>query len=468
MKTTLKRLIAAILIMGSVCSDSFGGIPTVADYPSIQAALDANPGQMVLVPDGDHLIQKKIRISRDGSGLYGYGRILQEDPEQPILEIEGAEGVRVCDLTFSRAEGKQEARAPGVLILDCTDTLLDGVRVLDNHASEGSIDLRDCVRCIVRDCEVTNYKRITVDDRTESDLYGYAFHAIDGHGILVRFSQGTRVTDNRVVENRLLPTPEIKEKHNLGQLTPGKKPNHVGELASDVFRRGSVTNWHQGSAIMVSSPESTDHTIITGNYIENCAQGIDIHSDHVICSRNIVKCGMMGVKATHGSRNLIITENQLNRIDLWGIILNPGALSHAAEAASEGKSQRAANVDGGTIIAENIISDYGYGHEYWNWGGASEDKKGSYAIALYEGQLPTNPPLRDVLIQGNVVYDHGRDQILVDGEPKVAPPRYRYAIYVGPWGESNEKGPTYPTGIRFEGNLLHPGLAGISNVELTP
>ncbi|MCC6487606.1 MAG: hypothetical protein IT364_08895, partial [Candidatus Hydrogenedentes bacterium] len=64
----------------------------------------------------------------------------------------------------------------------------------------------------------------------------------------------------------------------------------------------------------------------------------------------------------------------------------------------------------------------------------------------------------DVLIQGNIVYDSGRDQILVDGVPQTAPPRYEYAVFITP--------EPAPTGLRFSDNLFHPGRAGISNLPL--
>jgi hypothetical protein len=265
-----------------------------------------------------------------------------------------------------------------------------------------------------------------------------------------------------------LPTRELKAKHRLGALTQGRHPTKAGRLGVTAVLRGYVNNWHQGSAIVVTSPEKTRHTIIRGNTIENAAQGIDLHCDYVVCTGNVVNHGMMGIKATHGSRHLIISNNLLTHIDLWGILLNPGAASHRAEPARGNQPARPANVDGGTIVANNIITDYGYGHEYWNWGGASDDGGSSYAIAIYEGQLDSNPPLRAVLIQGNIVYDTGRDGVIVDGKPKVLPPRYRYAVYVGGWDSRAERGPSSPKNIRFSNNLLHPGTQGVTNIPLGP
>ena len=147
-------------------------------------------------------------------------------------------------------------------------------------------------------------------------------------------------------------------------------------------------------------------------------------------------------------------------MDLWGILLNPGASSHAAGPASEGKEARPANVDAGIIIANNIITDFGYGHEFWNWGGKSEAHDGSYAIAFLAGQLESNPPLTDILVQGNLVYDTGRDGIVTgSGEIANEGPRYKWAVCIEPGGKA-------PVNMRFEANLLRPGTSGIANVEL--
>ncbi len=41
------------------------------DYPSLQAAIDANPGCMVYVPNGDHLLTETVMIKTTGTGLCG-------------------------------------------------------------------------------------------------------------------------------------------------------------------------------------------------------------------------------------------------------------------------------------------------------------------------------------------------------------------------------------------------------------
>ncbi|MCX7824224.1 MAG: right-handed parallel beta-helix repeat-containing protein [Verrucomicrobiae bacterium] len=423
-------------------------------YPSIQQALDANRGRMVFVPAGDYTISEKIRIRGDHSGLFGPGRIIQTNTNAPIIEIEGAAGVQVRDLTLTRPEGKMEVPCEAVVAIKCRDLVLENLRVLDNRTRSSAIAVRECAGSQIRGCLVRNYMRISVDDRTGSADWGYAFKCIDGTGIEVRHSRGTLIQGNRVIETNLLPTPEVQKKFDLGRFV--KKNATKGAIASQqAWDAGFAQNWHQGSAIIVTAPEVSDCTQILGNYIENAAQGIDLHSDHVIVAQNIINNSFMGMKAMHGSRHVLILGNQFIKNDLWSIGLMPGAASHAAAPARDGKPPVAANVDGGSIIAHNIISDFGYGHAHWIWG------DNGAPLRFDRGQKPDNPPLTDVIIEGNMVYDTGRDQVIVDGQPKVEPPRYKYAVIV-------ETGGNGPRGLHFSNNLFHPGTRGVSNVELKP
>ena len=113
---------------------------------------------------------------------------------------------------------------------------------------------------------------------------------------------------------------------------------------------------------------------------------------------------------THGSQNIIVKGNLLTHIELWGILINPGAASGHAKAATENKPAKAPNHDSGIIISGNQITEYGYGHEYWNWGGMHKDGGGSFAIALLGKQLEENPEISDVLIQGNILHP-GKDAV---------------------------------------------------------
>ncbi|MCX6898845.1 MAG: right-handed parallel beta-helix repeat-containing protein [Verrucomicrobia bacterium] len=430
------------------------GEVSVSRYRSIQEALNANPGRMIYVPAGDYTISEKIRIRGDNAGLFGPGRIIQTNPDSQIIEIDGAAGVQIRELTLTRAEGKMDTKHEAVVAIKCRDLVLENLRVLDNRTRSAAIAVRECTGSQVRGCLVRNYMRITVDDRTAGTDWGYAFKCIDGTGIEVRYSKGTLLQGNRVIEQNLLPTLENQKKFDLGKFV--KKNAKKGAIASQqAWDAEFAQNWHQGSAIIVTAPEVSDCTQILGNYIENAAQGIDLHSDHVIVAQNIINNSFMGMKAMHGSRHVLIIGNQFSKNDLWSIGLMPGAASHAAMPARDGKPAVEANVDGGSIIANNIISDFGYGHSHWIWGG-----KGA-PLRFDRGQKPENPPLTDVIIQGNIVYDTGRDQVIVDGQPKIEPPRYKYAVIV-------ESGSNGPRGLHFSNNILHPGAKGVSNVELKP
>ncbi|MCX6911266.1 MAG: right-handed parallel beta-helix repeat-containing protein [Verrucomicrobia bacterium] len=452
----LFRIVTAVLLTG--CAVALAAeLPreiSVSRYNSIQEALKANPGRMIYVPAGDYTISEKIRIRGDNSGLFGPGRIIQMKADAPIIEIEEGSGVQIRDLTLTRAEGKMETGNEAVLAIKCRDLVLENLRVLDNRTRSAAIAVRECTGSQIRGCLVRNYMRITVDDRTGSADWGYAFKCIDGTGIEVRYSKGTLIQGNRVIEQNLLPTSEIQKQFDLGKFV--KKNAKKGTIMNQKAWDAEYTdNWHQGSAIIVTAPEVSDYTQLLGNYIENAAQGIDLHSDHVIVAQNIVNNSHIGMKAMHGSRHVLIIGNQFSKNDLWSIGLMPGAASHAAAPARDGKPAVAANVDGGSIIANNIISDFGYGHSHWIWGG------NGVPLRFCRGQKPDNPPLSDVIIQGNVVYDTGRDQVIVDGQPKVEPPRYKYAVII-------EGGANGPKGLHFSNNIFHPGAKGVSNAELKP
>jgi len=97
-------------------------------------------------------------------------------------------------------------------------------------------------------------------------------------------------------------------------------------------------------------------------------------------------------------------------------------------------------------------SQFGYGHAHWIWG-----DRGS-PILLDSGQKPENPPLTDVLVQGNIVYNSGRDRL---GSTKGAAgkgPRYQYAVRVAREARN----------IHFANNILAPGREGVSNLKLKP
>ncbi len=449
------------LLVMVAAANCWGQQPSAASYTSLQEAIDANPGMVVFVPQAKYEISEPLYLTTDNSGLVGYGTIIQTDTDASIAVIRNANNVRIENLTFTRPEGAQDCDDSGIEITSSSNVLLKGLRLLDNRSQHPGINIEDSRDCRVVDSEVHNYKRVAIDDRTagKESLYGYAFVCIDGTGIVVRNSRNISLLSNRIVEEKLLPTEEIKDQHQLGALTEGKYPSNPGELGKNAVSTGYVSNWHQGSAIVVTGPEITRDIFISGNYIENCAQGIDLHCDYVRCTDNTMICGMMGIKMTHGSKHLVVANNLLTRIDLWGILYNPGAASHGGVPATDDAPEKPENDDGGSIIANNIITEYGYGNEYWNWGGASQDQSGSYAIAFYDGQLPENPPLSDVLVTGNMVYDES------SGDESKAP-RYRYAVFFGSWHSSENNSSNMPRNIKLHGNMFHPGSGGISNVEI--
>ncbi|MFA6543321.1 MAG: right-handed parallel beta-helix repeat-containing protein [Limisphaerales bacterium] len=435
----MKR-IPILLLSFAVCHPAFAAAPqgevSVASYPSIHEAINANPGRMIFVPAGDHTITEKIRIRGERAGLYGPGRIIQLSANQPVIEIEGANGAEIRDLTLTRPEGKMETDNEGILAVKCRDLVIENVRVIDNRTRSGAILLRECQGTRVSRCLVRNYMRVTVDDRTASKEWGYAFNCTDGTGIGVTYCTGTLIEGSRVIEENLIPTPEIKARHKLGVFVK-KNPQKGTIISQRTWDADYTDSWQQGSGIVVTAPEVSDLTRILGNHIQNAAQGIDLHCDHVIVANNIIANSFMGMKAMHGSRNVIITGNQFTKNCLWAVGLMPGAASHPAV---DGRPETA-NTDGGSVIANNIISDFGLGDARWIWGNERSPFKFEEA-----GQQPDDPPLADVIVQGNIVQAIGE-------------PRYKYAVIIG-------GGPRGPRGMHFSNNLLHPGTQGIANIEL--
>lgn len=420
----MRHLLALLLLANASAAEL-----SVTAYPSIQAALDANPNRMIFVPAGDYVITDKIRVRGERSGLFGPGRIIQQNAEQPIIVVEDAKEAEIRDLTLTRPEGKTETRQEGIVAIKCRDLVIDNVRVIDNRSPAGAITVRESQNCRISHCLVRNYMRLSVDDRTANKDLGYAFNCTDGTGISVSYSTGTLIEGNRVIEDHMKPTPELKAKHRLGDWI--KKNAEKGSMIHQAtWDLGFTDAWQQGSGIIVTAPSVSDCTRILGNHIENAAQGIDLHTDHVVVSNNIIVNSFMGMKAMHGSRNVLITGNQFVRNCLWAIGLMPGAAANAE------------NFDGGSIIANNIISDFGHGDAHWIWG----DERSPFKFDT--GQQPDDPALSDVVVTGNVVHSIGK-------------PRYKYAVIIG-------GGPNTPRGMHFSNNLLPAGTQGVSNVELKP
>lgn len=433
---TLRFLLPVFLTAAAFAADApVSGEISAAAYPSIRAALAANPNKMVFVPVGDHVITEKIRIRGERSGLYGPGRIIQQNPEQPIIEIENANGIEIRDVTLTRPDDKTETQNEALRAQNCRDLVIENVKVINNRTKSGAILVTDSRATRISRCLVRNYMKVSIDDRTQGDVSGYAFRCTDGTGIMVRYCTGTLIEGNHVVEETYFPSKESRDRFKLGAFVK-KNPQKGPHLSQQAWDAGYTDNWRQGSAILVTAPDTSDFTRLLGNHIENAAQGIDLHCDHVIVSNNIVNHAHIGMKAMHGSRNVLITSNQFIRNDLWAIGLMPGAAAHPAQ---DGKP---ANADGGSIIANNIISDFGHGDAHWMWG----DERSPFKFDA--GQDPDDPPLTDVLIQGNLVHNLG-------------PPRYIYDVII-----STEVGG--PQGLHFSNNVFPPGTRGVCNQELKP
>jgi len=102
----------------------------------------------------------------------------------------------------------------------------------------------------------------------------------------------------------LLPTPEIKQKFHLGIFV--KKNAQKGRIVSqETWDAGYVDNWHQGSAIVITSPTVSDYSQVLGNYIENT--GSNQQPDAVVSPTPKFKYAVTvasDVRGLHFSNNL--------------------------------------------------------------------------------------------------------------------------------------------------------------------
>ena len=163
---------------------------------------------------------------------------------------------------------------------------------------------------------------LSIDDRTAGTESGFAFTCIDGTGIEVEGCKGALIQGNRIIEENMLPTPEIQKKYGLGKFV--KKNAVKGTLISQkIWDEEYFPAWHQGAALHVGMPEIGDCIQVLGNYIENAAQGMDIQADHVIISQNIVNNAFVGMKAMHGAAQ---------RPDHWQSIHQKRSLEHRLDA----------------------------------------------------------------------------------------------------------------------------------------
>ena len=244
---TLRMTLTNCVLFPLLCAGSLAaGDFSVSEFSSIQAAIDANPGRVVYVPSGDYEISEKIRIRGDRSGLVGPGRIIQQNPGQPIIEIEKADAVQIRGLTLSRPEGRMETSNEGILAIKCEGLIVEDVSVIDNQSHSAAIAIRECTGAQISHCLIRNYMRVSVEDRTASPEWGYAFNCTDGTGISVSHSTGTLIESNRVIETRLAPTPDVKKEFRLGDFVK-KNPEKGTVTNQQVWDAGYTENWQQGS-----------------------------------------------------------------------------------------------------------------------------------------------------------------------------------------------------------------------------
>lgn len=432
--------------------------PRGDDPRSIQAALDAQPGRALYLPAGEYRIDAPIVVSTSGSGLFGEGTIIQTNDDADMVQVRDADHVRIEGITLLREKPKFFKSARAIQAERSHYMVVRNVTIRGNRASPATVNVTDCNYATIEGCSVIDYKTVTIDDRMTNDLYRYAFRAIDGHGIRIRHCVGTRLVRNRIIETELRPTEATMKQHELGKIV--NQAAELGPLASYGVKDGFAFIWHQGAGIGVSGPDVTAHTLIDGNYIENAAQALDVHSDFMVVTNNQITNCYTGIKVFHGSRGVVVSNNIIHRPGKYGIMLRPGSESWEAAAATADKPAREENVQRGIIIANNVITDMGYDDEHWRLWNDDPSETSPVGIKVGTGPLATNPRYRDLIFEGNIIHDHGQDGILVDGKPSVLPPRYKWAIWFDDeWRAEN---------VRMSDNIFAPGEKGVSNLPIEP
>lgn len=458
MKLLPRLRFGLVLCLAALLASTVLHARDVNNFPTVQAAIDAAPAQPLHLPAGVYRLEAPLVFTTDGGGIFGEGTLLQTNPDADIIQVKGAKHVRIEGITLLRENPEFFKSARAIWGERSHHLTLRNLTVRGNRASPAAVLLNECNYATLEGCTVIDYKTITIDDRMKNDLYRYAFRAIDGHGFYLRLCGGARIIRNRIIETELRPTEEIMRRHELGKIV--NRAAELGSLASYGVKDNFAFIWHQGGGIALSGATATTMTLVDGNYVENAAQGMDLHSDFMIVTNNHVTNSYMGMKVFHGGRGVVIANNIFHQPGKYGLMLRPGSESWDASAATATQPAREENVERGFIIANNIISDMGYGDEHWRLWNDDPSETSPVPIKIGSGPLERNPRLRDVIITGNLVYDRGRDKVLVDGQPVVVPPRYKWAIWFDEeWRVEN---------VRMSNNIFHPGEKGVSNLPITP
>jgi polygalacturonase len=122
------------------------------DYPSLQAAIDANPGCTIYVPNGDHLLTETVMIKTSGTGLYGPGRLVMTDASKDIINVRDASDVTIRDIKLFRERGKHDGGRNGIFAASCDGLTIDGVSVFNNCGENAGLKIEHCKRLTVRLC----------------------------------------------------------------------------------------------------------------------------------------------------------------------------------------------------------------------------------------------------------------------------------------------------------------------------
>ncbi|MEM7146327.1 MAG: right-handed parallel beta-helix repeat-containing protein [Verrucomicrobiota bacterium] len=302
-------LLVWFLFMASVCvADSMGESIRAADYPSLQAAIDALPaeGGEVVLPAGRFELSEPLLVTIGDVHLRGAGTathlhnintdgepaiaLRPEEPiERPALKSKDRRYRWRIRLSNLRITGN-EASGPGIDALWVNELFLDGITVSENGGA--GIYMEHCLEnARVSDCQIT-YNR--------------------GAGIDILGNHDTVISANQLEENQ-----------DAVRFIDGFNLTCTGNNIDDHLRHGVVVENSMGNTISANMIEQcqgigivlegdTYATTIGSNiFTNNRKGGVSMHDAHssTIAGNTFSIVPMRAVYVDEKSRALTISGN---------------------------------------------------------------------------------------------------------------------------------------------------------------
>jgi Right handed beta helix region len=355
-------------------------VVNAADYPSIQAALDAAAaGATVLVPRGTYDLTAPLHIP-DRVTLRGDGHasLLRVTSSIAAIAVAGGVGVRIADLSVQNAATTGDTTAGLIVLQDGGDCRVTGCRLVGGRYG---VVLRDQVDSLVLDNVIVGQNGrwapvgvylSSVAVRLRGCLVrGNVIGDVTGMGILCEFHHtgheqlGLRIAGNHV---RNVTDNGIRVQTRAETATTGHVQGGYAIADNTVVGVG-------GDGIRINGYRAT----VTGNLVQS-ATGSGIRDggggegtqwtvvrDAVIAGNTIVDAARGGILLQNGSHHNTINGNVIRNAGSYGILLG----EHFGS--PDGPSD--------TSIVGNVVDRY-----------------------RLDGIKVTGPRVRDVVVSDNLVH----------------------------------------------------------------